>query len=289
MVLGALQYSDALYCMTNVLRIENNKINMHQAAAPVAGFVGCLSMHNIPTTGAFTYSDGLVTGNIFSRRNLSTNQLTSLLNSYITIFTTSGAGVLVDNNFDSTTINGASTLLVNDQTSTWHIHRNKNQTEIISIYGFYGQLGLKGYADDGYVASGKAPSVTNSNVYFKNDASATMFFDNNDGSFEVAAWYIPLMEVLPEGVTVTYLDTLVSSDIPAGAPSIVKLALATGGTEDYAEYNGLDVGVGAKALQITASVTRKVLPTNNPLVYLAYMSGAGSLFQARYINITYHW
>ena len=134
----------------------------------------------------------LVQGNTFHRNSV-------VINSYITIdlFSVNDSGMIVENQFDSPTVDNASdTTTIAGIGSAEHyiVERNKNQTVIAAIHPRIGTWSI------GNVISGANPTGTS---YIKSLSGSNFqinYFYISTGS-ELAYWSIPLNSFLPTGVS----------------------------------------------------------------------------------------
>jgi hypothetical protein len=227
----------AAACMllrSSAIQVNNNNLYMNNLAAASSSFIGCLVLDN-PVTIAGAYSDCMVTGNIFGRRSITGGQ-TNLVRGYISIVSTSGArGVITDNSFDSTTYDGSSTTLVEDNTSTsskWLIERNKNQTSSLITNFAAGDKSVISSAFSG--AFLLAGSLGSNSVIMANTSNAVTFsYDIADaGSAQEFTWAINLFELLPPGVRITGVSyTYQAGTIPDTTKTVVGVLNSVNGTD----------------------------------------------------------
>lgn len=210
--------SDAacLNVIASVLNIHNNYLAMNNSSGAVAStFIGCLTLNNRPTATG-TYSDGIVTDNVFSRRNI-TGTASTLSEAYVRIESNSGRGAFKNNSFCDPFIDTGSTLttVVLDSSvapNFWIINGNKNQTDTIDLMGWYGVVAnsssSSGHAELKDSASSQIvievlDVIAPSNTINVNYTASTA------GSF---LWAIPLYGLIPIGARIISITCSGQSD-----------------------------------------------------------------------------
>jgi hypothetical protein len=274
--------SSAAWVRSCQMQIINNDFTFQNLVATNAEFSGCLYLDN-PASTSTAYSNGLVTGNIFSRRN-EDGSTTNLGRGYILVASTSGPGVIMNNSFSDSTYNNASTTLVEDNTTndTWRVSDNKRQQEALSIKGNAGMLGL-GLTSTGIkVATGIIPSVTASNVNFTYQSTTTnVVFDYNDtGDDLTATWSIPLSGLLPSGVYVT--NVIIPVDITANpsTTSVATLAYRDDNSSITDNINPLTTA-GGNLLLSFSHYTRRITPSLSPTVEVTLRINSSTTLDAQ--------
>lgn len=201
-----------------VLKVHNNTLSMANSNTTGSTFTGCLVLDNTPVF-ATSYSDALVSGNIFCRSDLF-GTLTTLLRGYVQILSTSiNTGMIVDNFFDSSTYNGSSTTLVeNNSVSPWAVVRNVNQKVSLLCLWSTGQFGISTGGDaGGNQVKLFGGVVSSSNIH---SAVATqnqvIFRYNNTTNADEFRWVIPLKHILPPHVTITAVTFTYQSSVAVG-------------------------------------------------------------------------
>lgn len=134
-----------------------------------------------------------IINNHFYRSGISITNYISLL-SVSTI-----VGQCTDNFFDSTTINGSSTAIINsDHPVTIIVERNKNQTETYYLSPYQGIQSAARYTTTIPLLSG----VTTSTLKVALGAFDTVFIRYTTGETSYYNWRISLYDILPKNVTI---------------------------------------------------------------------------------------
>lgn len=284
-----------VYVKNTLMKIHHNTFNMHNQVntGGMTQFTGCLWLDNLETTDA-TYSDAIVDNNIFSLRD-DGGDVTVLKRGFITITAASGRGQIINNSFSDTTYDGASTVLVEDNTSTankWLIFQNKNQTETITIRGNSGQLALGLNSTGHRVASGVVPGITASYVHFlyASTTACVSFAYNDTTADETMYWSVPLYQIVPHGAYITSVSVPVDLTVTPGTTSIATLILrdSSGSGND----TNLALTTSGDTLTVTATQNaRPSLPSKQPTVELTMrINGAATtVFTAGELSVTYVW
>lgn len=192
------------------------------------------------------------TGSGTKRCIITENQIyrgSAALLAYIKLSTAANLeGLCCDNYFDSTTIDGASTLLITAVPIGWIATRNKNQTFIANVAAAAGNwtvqyalvpdaAGTVNSSVDTLLTEGSTPQINTARCEYQ-DTSATIRFK----------WIIPLLEVLPEGAYLTSIAFTYNNTIATGTiqilhhdsnDTVVNTTVSIGSTGDQAEV--LDV------------------------------------------------
>jgi hypothetical protein len=206
---SASQTVDCLNVFSTVINVSGNNLNLINNVA-TTGHVGSLyaDARLVGTSGTI-----LVRGNVFGRAtDAGALQSLSLGYCYFPVASNTG-GIITDNSFDSPTIDGADTAILNifDTTKNWVYTRNKNQTVSAIIYPTVGQIGIYVAGTDPIVAGAEA-SVTASNVTARTSLKFNYIDDNIT---QIVNWFIPLT-VIPPTASLISASTSVVASVTAG-------------------------------------------------------------------------
>lgn len=262
-------YVEALYVHSPHAYINNNHISMLLGDAGLSP-TGCLYLlipEAVDTAGPTVERSCIVTGNFFSRSE-GLGFGVSFVDSYIFIDAASGSGedggMIVDNRFDSPTLDDARTdfNLITDQTTTgWIVERNINQTVTIVPGGSIGSLGISiasgttaNQAGDFSTGCSAAGGIRPFSVF----SSHTQFFYGTPsaGSTVRFSWEIYLNDVLPPNVSIVDITFDALTDKNFSATGVFDVVLATG-------YDGFGVPAVSDTADFTA-VTAKTFTLTPP-------------------------
>lgn len=152
--------------------------------------------------GIYVGTDG---GSSTKRYQIKGNKIyrgSASLTAYVQIpVSATSEGLVVDNYFDSHTINGSSTATITNFPNNWTITRNKNQTFTQSVLVGSGIGTIQGNMIPPATSSLASSNELNSDII---PTLTTYRFNYQDAAGLVRfRWIIPLLEVLPEGVYLT--------------------------------------------------------------------------------------
>jgi hypothetical protein len=205
--------AESLIVSGSVLLIQDNLLNMQndEGVASAVNFgVNNILIDNQPSTLAGAYSEALVCGNMFSRRDRSTHSLVDLKEGYIQVTAASGSGWIKDNTFDDRFFEaGGDVGLVQDFSSSWVVERNKNQTDYFNASVYHGMWGS---GDNGATPAAAfvfgdttfAPAFNVASSVVASSNTVTLFanvdlpiLQNVSNSPRSYYWALPLNEALP--------------------------------------------------------------------------------------------
>lgn len=279
--------SACVMCRSSVSLIQNNTLSLYNTASPSSSFIGPLWIDN-PSVG--TFSDSIVSGNIFARRNYF-GTTGNLVRGYIHIASTSSSnrGRIVDNSFDSTTFNGSSTALVEDNTTVpniWTIERNKNQTVSYVMMFSSGNKAIGAGADLGnQVLYGGI--VSSSAIY--GSTGVVTFSYKNTGSQNQFRWFLPLHNILPPNVIITGVSYKYQASAVPATSGTVNASI----DGFYGVDNDNNTIVGTSTVSRTMSLTNDYTtgPTDsvNLMITAAINHSSNMTVAITEVFITYHW
>jgi hypothetical protein len=222
----------ALYGM--FFDVHDNHIRFYNSNWPSTGWVGCAYFDSQLTETGGIAPDSMVHNNSFMRKNRAGSTLSSIDN-YVYITATSLPGRLVENIFDSEYTSGVLTTLVLDNSSSWYVYQNKNQTVTASMKS----VGTFTIGD----IIGDWAGGTTSSIEDTTDASTfgspTVFYYTESGSpLRLFRWLIGGRD-LPHGVQITKMEALVESTSPPDTTNqfYIRIEDDTLGTETSAVHN----------------------------------------------------
>lgn len=193
-----------LYLKVPVLQMSNNYLGMENNATPSSSFIGNLWLDLRPTVST-NFASGMVTGNTFSRRG-GNGTASTLVQGYVHLESTSGRGSLVDNTFSDPTINGSSTVVVDDdvsQPSNWLVERNRNQTVSTNVRPWVGTMTVEVVLGFPIIAGGSYPTNLIASVNAEADSPSYALLLVYDGTGTATFDYcIPLQDILPPNVRI---------------------------------------------------------------------------------------
>lgn len=194
----AAESASNIYVKSSVLNIHNNSFGFDSDGTLNANFVGNLYIDNTPTVSN-TYSQGIVSGNNFSRRK-DTGSASSMNLGFVKIASTSGKGSITNNVFSDSTYDGSTTTLINDDTTysnKWYKFGNVNASTTAFIHGYQGIR-----SETGNLSSTADASSTTATVTYTYTAS----------SAGTCYWIIPLIGILPQGAYVVSASLTAEAD-----------------------------------------------------------------------------
>ena len=280
---------------STVLHVHDNHMNMNNQATTggMTQFTGCLYVDNQVSTDV-TYSDGLVTGNTFARRDDSGTQ-TSLVRGYVLIPAAAGRGMIVYNSFSDATFDGSSTALVEDNAVTankWIVSGNKNQTETLVVRGNIGMIGL-GLTSTGHkVVTGAISGVAVSSIRFDTNSAVTnITFDYEDTTVdETCIWSMPIYGIVPHGAYLTNVSVGVDVSANPTTQSIAALTIRDVNSSTNDTENPVTTSGATLTLSPTQN-TRVSLPGNATSIEITFRVLGNSALDATIgpLSITYRW
>lgn len=245
-----------------------------------------------------------ITGNQLNRSG-------NTVNSYINGSSATGSGLVVDNIFDSHTIDGSSTTLVTGAPTSWVIERNKNQTVSITvkpISGAHTHYHDVTAATNALFGTGSIPTdlLQVAITTTSSGAGTASLAYVGTGQHVQWDWLLSAYDVLPTNVNIVSVSVTVQSNIqvPSGggnvANTVFRLAsdsiahlTATGSYIDPYVANSsivLTLPVGSSASSSNSNFY--VTPTHNPFIAVSTTldHGAGAqVVQASSITVIYRW
>lgn len=298
----AANSSQCLWIRGNVAAVHDNFLNLQNSGAASSSFSGCLNMDMrlIGATG-----DGVVSGNIFSRTG-STGTDTSLARGYIQIASTNTVrGMIVDNSFNSTTYNGSSIDLLEDNSSDankWVFERNKNQTVehfIRACSGVFTNGDNSATFDNQLFVPWLGTDVQ---VFVNSDALGvsgdTLQVTSLGTSYNInMRWRVNLYEVLPANVHIVSVqqDCHHSVDLPAAGTDQFTLRLISGtvtvGTDTHDMHSGAGIVDTMGPISPAQGVNSRMDSVRNFSVEttIFFNSGTATVAELRAFKVTYKW
>lgn len=233
--------------------------------------INCLLVNNLPNNTNL-YSQGIVSGNIFSRRDVD-GLATVLRNGYVKIASTSGSsGMVVDNSFSDTTVDDVSDYTLVNNDGYWITDRNKNQicSHIFTIAE--GTITLSILTDNkNIIASGIGAANVNFSTFAYGDAflkDIVVSYDVADAGTMVMEWAIDLFSVIPHGVKIKQIsyDWVTTKPIttPQTVENIEMILTSAAGTDD--DMFVINAASGTRTIDV---VDRPVVPS---LLYDHYVN-----------------
>lgn len=289
---SAAASSSCILCRSVMMLIQNNLLTLYNAAAPSASFIGPLVIDN-PAVAAGSCSSSIVSNNIFARRNF-IGTTGSLVRGYIQVTSTSAAnrGMIIDNSFDSTTINGSSTTLVEDNTTfpnIWTIERNKNQTKSSIMLWSVGSKGIASGVDLGNVVMYGGAVSTSSIIALSSAFNSLTFSYKHTGNENQFRWSIPLQHILPSNVIVTSVTFKYQASAVPGTTKVVFADII--GVDGTDSVSSTISGTSLVSNSITLSSDYTTGPTDSLyLIIGANINHSANLTIAiSDVYVTYHW
>ena len=281
--------SACVMCRSSVSLIQNNMLSLYNTASPSSSFIGPLWIDN-PTPSIGSFSDSIVSGNIFSRKNYFGTS-GNLVRGYVYISSTSSnnRGRIVDNSFDSTTINGTSTTLVEDNTTVpniWTIERNKNQTVVYQILYSSGNKSVGTGADIGnQVIYGGV--VSSSAIY--GSTGVVSFSYKHTSNADQFRWYLPLHNLLPPNVIITGVTYRYQASAVPSSSGTVNASID--GFYGVDNDNNTIVGTAAVVRNMTLTNDYTTGPTDGVTLQISATINHSSTMTVSIteVYITYHW
>lgn len=283
--------ASCVLCRSNVISITDNLLSMFNQASISASFIGTLVMDN-PGTASGTYSDAIVSGNIFTRRGFAGTD-SDLARGYIQIASTSSSnrGFIVDNSFDSTTFNGSSTALIEDNTvfpNIWTTERNKNETKSLLMLNFIGNKAIATGSDIGSNVIIYGGEVSPSSIYSA-QFDAITFNYKNTGNADQFRWGLPLHNILPPNVIITGVTY---KYVASAVPATTKLVFAEIEGEDGFDSNNstiVNTSINSESITLTSDYTTG--PTDHVYLKISANINHSSNVTVTILDlyITYHW
>lgn len=186
-----------------------------------------LSSGIIVKTGTFALGTRhhIIKGNQIYRGSQSINKYVT-----VTAATSTDTGILSDNFFDSTTIDGSSTSLVTTPTG-WCVNRNKNQTKTMTIRAYIGAVTLTPTLQGIDVLTGGQGTVISydldSVVRIDQSSTSTLIFGYGDTTEAIKMkWFVPLNGILPEGVFISSVSVQATGTNASATKRTASLTLS---------------------------------------------------------------
>lgn len=289
--------------------IESNKIDFGRVDGVTYGYdrgIACSCSatvsHNIikgmntSARGIRVSADGggnstkryLVTGNKIYRGSVS-------ITNFISVPGTNGAheGVVVENYFDSHTIDGSDTIVINNVPTGWTIARNKNQTQVATIAAASGNWTLSGLVTGLQSIAG----FDDSGVIITSVNLATVQHDSNaDTSARLKAWNIPLLDVLPAGVKITaasFQYNVTGTDPDSGTVTAVA-TFTSGGSDTTGALSinptgdqTVNLTIASDGLIRYGNAASEVTP--ELVITISFSEGSTSIIEVKNLTITYRY
>jgi hypothetical protein len=170
-------------------------------------------------------------------------------------------GLVQDNFFDSTTIDGSSTVLVTAFPVTWIYQRNKNQTVSQIFHSRQGSFSFSTVSVGNIIYGSTSPttSVVVSNAL---TPSILIFGYTYTTHQDDVTWSIPLAGIVPDGVTITQISVIASESLLTNPRSII-LGITTPNTSTVSSTTNLTTSITTYTL--TADADSVVVPTTTGL------------------------
>lgn len=281
--------------------VNDNYFQMANQIALNSSFIGNLKIDSRATSTG-TYSDTIVSGNIFSRRT-QTGATSNLVGGYVKIPSTSKSGKLFNNSFSDATIDGSSTVTVLDQTSEpnkWAVYNNRNQTISINLQSSSGRL-ANASSGSSLVVAGTYPTNLVIASFDLEPPSYTFSLNYTASSSATFDWHLPLQSLLPNGVRVisVTISGTSSVDFTTGTLAFslqgVGLTSATGTpTLNFTTGAGSIITSVITPSNSSSTTTFNNTPENGLKIILTSLTGnlqhsAGSIIQLTAITVVYRW
>lgn len=188
------------------------------------------------TDGYGIIAAGATVGNAIRKYTITNNQIyrgTATINGYIAGTTSASfpsIGTVVDNIFDSTTIDGSSTVVVAANPKTWTVARNKNQTDTILIAGESGMLKM-GHSGSivtiGTPVSGVTIATDNTIPVSSLAPAITITYSADSATITSFVWLIPVNTIIPRGALISSISITVASDTVFNTTGSINLVYKT--------------------------------------------------------------
>ncbi len=263
--------SGCLLIRSSSIQIQDNLLAMYNNVAVSTCFVGSLIIDNVESSSN-GHSDAIVTGNIFSRKNI-LGAFSTLARGYIQLSSTSSqnnGGLISNNVFDSTTYNNSSTSLVEDNTATlsnninsshWVITHNKNQTGNQLVNWAAGVRGIATGSDANKVIL-YGGNTSTSSIYSTSTVTDTVSFNYiHTGSLDQFNWYICLSEILPPNVTVTGFGYSFQATSVPGTTKLITVSLI--GQDGIVTDSNTIAGTSTVNKTVSTGLNFTTKPTDN--------------------------
>lgn len=292
------QSASCCYFRGVTLGIHQNNM-LYVNGTPDSSFAGCMV---IDGRGSGT---GIVSDNFFNRTD-PTASATSLSRGYIQI--TSGTtfrGGIVNNAFDSTTFNGSSTDLIEDNTSStlnWWSNQNRNQVKTLVLRGNQGIYGYRDAVvgtDENIVLNLGNPAAAYASYIklkqFNGSGDNIEFIYEDTSQILTFRWQVDLSGLIPYGAYVTDVSVVVDLSANAGgggAVSTTRLAVIASGAVVASDSNSSLTTTGdTLALSSLSPNAAASLGVNSLGLELrwSFLSNATSIFNAGPVTITYRY
>lgn len=156
-------------------------------------------------------------------------------------------GMVKNNYFDSTTIDGSSVATTNNIPNNWTVNQNKNQVSIVTLSGACGNPTIS-------PTNSLIPAPTGTLNSFISTNSINQFQCNyvtGDGSV-LFKWIIPLLDVLPEGVILSGLSYTYNASAQDGSDSIQTIVIDGAGSSIASSTETISA-IGDQAVSYTFS------------------------------------
>lgn len=291
--------SACVLARSSSLQIQNNKLYVWNTAAISASFIGSLMIDN-PESVSGSDSTAVITGNTFGRKSL-LGTSSNLARGYVQISVATSSdngGLISDNMFDSTTYNGSSTALIEDNSitmsnnislSNWVITQNKNQSGHQLITWSSGSKGIATGADlNKAILYGGV--VTSSSISADSAIPDTLVFNYaHTGSQDQFMWNLCLSEILPPDVTITKIEYSFQASAVPGTTKTVNATLS--GSDGDTDDNNTISGTSIVNRTITPSFNYTTKGTDNVYLHIqANINHSSTLtVTLSQVYITYHW
>lgn len=221
------------------------------------------------------------------------------LDKYVYIFTStnSDTGIITDNFFDSSTVDGVSdTVLVSTATVPigWIIERNKNQTVTLNFNAYDGTWSVGNISD---FIFGDVPSASDGlAVYGSNSSNGDMvkisYTTNAFNNARYIKWNIPLNQTVPKGANIVSASAGISASAVASTTSSWILTLRYAGLADVTSGAPTTVGTSISTLIATPSLRNMISGDIGKLcIMLSGEINSSSIIEITVssISVTYRW
>lgn len=227
------------------------------------------------------------TGDATRNYMVSNNQIyrgSDTINAYISSGNLPSYGIVQDNFLDSSTIDGATaTTVIVGLPTNWLCQRNKNQTVAQMLHVRNGSWAIAA------TLVGPAPSGTSTVTNLVGDAALAVFNYNNAPDPEIVTWKIPLIGIVPHGVTIVRLEA--TAKVSVGSGTIQFTVKTPTGTDSSSPIN-LTLSDGSYQLSIsnTDIVSPTIVdPIPEVIISLGAQHGSTSQVTISNVIIRYMW